>query len=134
MILTGILAAILYFRKRLFDVKSFQLWCMAMMPSGFIALLAGWFVTEVGRQPFTVYGVVRTAESISPVIAEQLALSLGIFIVVYTLIFGTGSYYILKLIGKGPKQTKSGDGYYEHGQETVAPNLVSKIEKEGKNV
>ncbi len=134
MILTGILAAILYFRKRLFDVNSFQLWCMAMMPSGFIALLAGWFVTEVGRQPFTVYGVVRTAESISPVIAEQLALSLGIFVVAYTLIFGTGSYYILKLIGKGPNQDKSGNGYYEHGQEAVAPNLASNIGKEGKNV
>ena len=134
MILTGILAAILYFRKRLFDVKSFQLWCMAMMPSGFIALLAGWFVTEVGRQPFTVYGIVRTAESISPVIAEQLALSLGIFVVAYTLIFGTGSYYILKLIGKGPNQDKSGNGYYEHGQEAVAPNLASNIGKEGKNV
>jgi cytochrome d ubiquinol oxidase subunit I len=134
MILTGLLAVILYFRKRLFDTKPFQLWCMAMMPSGFIALLAGWFVTEVGRQPFTVYGVVRTAESISPVIAEQLALSLGIFIVVYTLIFGSGSYYILKLIGKGPNQAKLGDGYYEHGQETAAPNIASKIEKEGKNV
>ena len=134
MILTGILAAILYVRKRLFDVKPFQLWCMAMMPSGFIALLAGWFVTEVGRQPFTVYGVVRTAESVSPVIAEQLVLSLGIFIVVYTLIFGAGSYYILKLIGKGPHQAKSGDGYYEHGQEAVAPNIASKIEKEGENV
>jgi len=134
MILTGILAVILYFRKRLFDVKPFQFWCMAMMPSGFIALLAGWFVTEVGRQPFTVQGVVRTAESISPVIAEQLALSLGIFIVVYTLIFGTGSYYILKLIGKGPNQAKLSDGYYEHSQETVAPNIASKIEKEDKNV
>lgn len=128
MILTGILAVILYFRKRLFDFRLFQLWCMGMMPSGFIALLAGWFVTEVGRQPYTVYGVLRTGESISPVIAEQVALSLGIFIVVYTVIFGAGSYYILKLIGKGPVQDKAVHGYYAHSQETVAPMIAKEIE------
>ncbi len=128
MILTGIMAIILYFRKRLFDFRPFQLWCMAMMPSGFIALLAGWFVTEVGRQPYTVYGVLRTGESISPVIAEQVALSLGIFIVVYTMIFGAGSYYILKLIGKGPVQDKALDGYYAHGQEAAAPLIAKEIE------
>ena len=99
-----------------------------MMPSGFIALLAGWFVTEVGRQPYTVYGVLRTGESISPVIAEQVALSLGIFIVVYTMIFGAGSYYILKLIGKGPVQDKALDGYYAHGQEAAAPLIAKEIE------
>lgn len=128
MIFTGFIAVILYFRKRLFDFRPFQLWCMAMMPTGFIAVLAGWFVTEVGRQPFTVYGVVRTGESISPVIAEQVALSLGIFIVVYTLIFGAGSYYILKLIGKGPTQAKKADGYYAHGQEAIAPQIANEIE------
>lgn len=128
MILTGVMAVILYFRKRLFDFRPFQLWCMAMMPSGFIALLAGWFVTEVGRQPYTVYGVLRTGESISPVIAEQVALSLGIFIVVYTMIFGAGSYYILKLIGKGPVQDKTLDGYYAHGQEAAAPLIAKEIE------
>ena len=128
MIFTGFIAVILYFRKRLFDFRPFQLWCMAMMPTGFIAVLAGWFVTEVGRQPFTVYGVVRTGESISPVIAEQVALSLGIFIVVYTLIFGAGSYYILKLIGKGPTQAKNADGYYARGQEKIAPKIAEELE------
>lgn len=128
MILTGVIAVVLYCRKQLFDFKPFQLWCIAMMPSGFIAVLAGWFVTEVGRQPFTVYGVVRTGESISPVIAEQVALSLGIFIVVYTLIFGAGSYYILKLIGKGPIQAKNADGYYAHGQEKIAPKIAGELE------
>ena len=128
MIFTGLVAVVLYFRKHLFDFKPFQLWCMAMMPSGFIAVLAGWFVTEVGRQPYTVYGVIRTGESISPVIAEQVALSLGIFIVVYTLIFGAGSYYILKLIGKGPIQVKKADGYYAHGQEKIAPKIAQELE------
>ena len=102
MILTGVLAVILQLRKKLFDSRLFQLWCMALTPSGFIALLAGWFVTEVGRQPYVAYGIIRTADSVSPVLGEHVALSLLAFIIVYTLVFGAGSYYILKLIGKGP--------------------------------
>ncbi len=118
MIATGVFAAILYLRKRLFTTRWFQYWCMALTPTGFIAVLAGWFVTEVGRQPYTAYGVIRTSESVSPVIPEQVAISLLAFIVVYTLVFGAGSYYILKLIGKGPGEVV-GDGkkYYKHSME-----------------
>ena len=105
MIFTGLVGALLFLTKKLYDNRPFQLWCMAMMPSGFIALLAGWFVTEVGRQPYTVYGVLRTSESVSPVLGEHVALSLLAFIVVYTFVFGMGSYYILRLIGKGPDVT-----------------------------
>jgi len=65
-------------------------------------VLAGWAVTEIGRQPYVVYGVVRTAKAASPVVGSQLALSLCAFIVTYVFIFGAGSYYILRLIGKGP--------------------------------
>ncbi len=114
MILTGIMAVILHFRKRLFDSRPFQLWCMALTPTGFIALLAGWFVTEVGRQPYTVYGVIRTSESVSPVIGAHVALSLAAFIVVYTVLFGTATYYILKLIGKGIDT--QAEGFEEHSQ------------------
>jgi cytochrome d ubiquinol oxidase subunit I len=128
MIFTGIMAVILYFRKRLFDFRPFQIWCMAMTPTGFIAVLAGWFVTEVGRQPFTVYGLLRTTDSISPVIAEQIVVSLVLFIVMYTLIFGAGSYYILKLIGKGPIPPKKTDGYYAHSRAKIAPEIVKDFE------
>ena len=117
MILTGVIAVILYLRKQLFDSRNFQLWCMAMTPTGFIAVLAGWFVTEVGRQPWTAYGVIRTAESISPVIAEQVALTLIGFIVVYAFIFGAGSYYIAKLIRKGPKIIEDSEEYYDHSRQ-----------------
>ena len=114
MILTGVIALVLYFRNRLFDTSSFQLWCMAMTPAGFVAVLAGWFVTEVGRQPWTAYGVIRTAESISPVNAAQVAITLAGFVVVYTFVFGAGIYYILKLVGKGPKPGDDGERYYDH--------------------
>lgn len=127
MILTGVIAAFLYFRKRLFSTRTFQLWCMAMTPTGFIAVLAGWFVTEVGRQPWTAYGVIRTSESISPVAAEQVAITLLGFIVVYTFVFGAGSYYILKLIGKGPKSIGDGEKYYDHSRQAS----VTKAATEG---
>lgn len=120
MILTGIFAIILYARKRLFESRPFQLWCMAMMPSGFIAILAGWFVTEVGRQPYTAYGIIRTSESVSPVLGEYVALSLLAFIIVYTLLFGAATYYIIKLIRKGPDISDTSEKYYSHSMEAAA--------------
>ncbi len=117
MILTGVIAAILFARKRLFDARPFQLWSMAMTPSGFIAVLAGWFVTEIGRQPWTAYGVVRTSESISPVIAEQVAVTLLGFIVVYSFIFGAGIHYIVKLVRKGPPIADAAEEFYDHSKQ-----------------
>ena len=113
MVFTGVTAAILFLRKQLFNKRWFQLWCMAMTPAGFFAVLAGWFVTEIGRQPYIVYGVMRTAETISPVMGSQVALSLLAFIFSYVFIFGAGSYYILRLIGKGPGIPE--EAYGKHG-------------------
>ena len=73
-----------------------------MGPSGFVAVLAGWITTEVGRQPFTVYGLLRTSESIAPVEAPAVAASLLAFIVVYFALFGAGTYYIIKMMSKTP--------------------------------
>lgn len=114
MVLIGLFSAIQYFRGKLFECRFLHGWWMLMMPSGFIALLAGWFVTEIGRQPYTVYGVIRTTESVSPaIIGPQVAWSLAVFIITYIIIFGAGSYYILKLIGKGIKAA-DGELYYQH--------------------
>jgi cytochrome bd ubiquinol oxidase subunit I len=65
-------------------------------------LLAGWITTEAGRQPWVVYGYFRTAQAVSPVLPQSAGLSLLIFVMVYFLVFGTGIYYILKLINQGP--------------------------------
>jgi len=75
---------------------------LLMGPSGFIALLAGWIVTEVGRQPFTVYGALRTAESIGPVDAPAVAASLLAFIWVYFFVFGAGLFYVFRLMRQAP--------------------------------
>ncbi|NBV07146.1 MAG: cytochrome ubiquinol oxidase subunit I [Proteobacteria bacterium] len=101
MLTTGVLAVFLNFRKKLFNSKWFQFWCMAMTPSGFIALLAGWFVTEIGRQPYVVYGFVTTKDIASPVVSEQVTFSLLSFAFIYFIIFGAATFYILRLIRKG---------------------------------
>lgn len=72
-------------------------------PLPFIATLTGWFTAEVGRQPWTVYGVLRTAEAVTPSLTEgQTLTSLVLFVVVHASIFGFGTYYIYRLLEKGP--------------------------------
>jgi len=119
MVFTGFVAIFLYFRKSLFTKRWFQYWCLAMMPSGFIAILTGWIVTEMGRQPYIVYGLMRTAEAASPVLGQQVFLSLIAFIIVYTFVFGAGVYYIGKLVRKGPlPHVKPEEIYGSHGLKT----------------
>lgn len=115
MVMTGIIALVLFFRKKLFTTRWFQLWCMALTPSGFIAVLAGWFVTETGRQPYVVYGLIRTKEVVSPLIGPQVLISLIAFIVVYIMVFGAGTYYILQLIRKGPQAALHTETFGQHG-------------------
>ena len=74
-----------------------------MGPSGFIAVIAGWITTEVGRQPFTIYGVLRTAESASPLAAPAVGASLAAFVIVYFSVFGMGSWYLLRLMSRAPQ-------------------------------
>jgi cytochrome d ubiquinol oxidase subunit I len=116
MILIGFVSAIQFFRGKLFETRWLHGWWMLMMPSGFVALLAGWFVTEIGRQPYVAYGVIRTAEAVSPaILGPQVAWSLLSFVVMYTFVFGAGSYYILKLIRKGIPGAQEKEQYYKHG-------------------
>jgi cytochrome d ubiquinol oxidase subunit I len=75
---------------------------LLMAPSGFIAVLAGWITTEVGRQPYTIYGLLTTAQSASPIAAPAVAASLIAFIIVYFAVFGAGVFYILRLCAKLP--------------------------------
>lgn len=128
MILTGVLGLFLHLRKSLFETRWFHAWCVAMTPAGFLAVLAGWFVTEVGRQPYIIYGVMTTAESVSPVPGTPVAISLVTFVLVYGLMFGAGFYYILKLIRKGPEVEE--EAYGSHGVKKP-PILAEWAEEEG---
>jgi cytochrome d ubiquinol oxidase subunit I len=90
-------------RGRLFDAPMLHRAAIVMGPTGFIAVLAGWITTEVGRQPFTVYGLLRTSDSLAPVAAPAVAASLIAFIVVYFFVFGAGTFYILRMMGQPVK-------------------------------
>ena len=71
-------------------------------------MLAGWYTTEVGRQPYTVYGLLRTAQSVSPLDAPAVATSLIAFIVVYFTVFSVGTWYILRLMSHAPVVAEPG--------------------------
>jgi cytochrome d ubiquinol oxidase subunit I len=89
-------------RGRLYDMPWLHRAAVLMGPSGFAAVLAGWITTEVGRQPYVIYGLLRTADAASPLDAPAVAASLLAFIIVYFTVFSIGVWYILKLMGKAP--------------------------------
>ena len=107
MILLGLCALVMHLRGRLHSSKPLLRFALAMGPAGLIAILAGWITTEVGRQPWVVYGVMRTKDAVSAHSFEQLAISLAIFVVVYFFVFGAGTVYLLRIIGKGPHTGES---------------------------
>lgn len=103
MIALATVGFLLRLKGRLYTTSWFLRLCTACLPIGFLAVLAGWFVTETGRQPWVVYGLVRTAQAASPAIGwHSVLFSLALFIVVYGVIFGAGLYYILRMVRRGP--------------------------------
>jgi cytochrome d ubiquinol oxidase subunit I len=107
MVAVGLWSLLLRWRRRLYDQPLLQMAMLALGPSGIIAVLAGWITTEVGRQPYTVYGLLTTAESASPVAAEAVASSLVAFTVVYLAVFSAGVFYMLRLMAKPPQASES---------------------------
>jgi cytochrome d ubiquinol oxidase subunit I len=101
MILVAALSAWLFLRKRLFDRRWFLRLLVLCAPLGFVAVVAGWVTAEVGRQPWVVYGLLRTADAVSPVPGGSVLASLVLFVLVYGVIFGAGLYYIAKVIRQG---------------------------------
>jgi cytochrome d ubiquinol oxidase subunit I len=128
MIFLGMTGLILRWRGKLFETRWFLRWVTVMGPTGLLAVTAGWIVTEAGRQPFTVYGLLRTADSISPVAAPAIATSLLAFIVVYFVVFGAGIFYMFRLFAKTPhaheEAVPQGEPIRTAGI-TPAPGIVS---------
>jgi cytochrome d ubiquinol oxidase subunit I len=86
----------------LYRSRAFLRFALYMGPSGLVALLAGWMTTEIGRQPWVITGVLRTADAVSAHSTAQVGFTLALFVVVYFAVFGTGTGYLLRLIGHGP--------------------------------
>ena len=95
-------------RRQLYENRWLHRVALVMAPSGLVAVLAGWITTEVGRQPYTVYGMLRTADSVSPLDAPAVGASLMAFVVVYFFVFGAGVFYILRLMGHAPRLGEEG--------------------------
>ena len=103
MIAVGLWSLWLRWRGRLYDSRLFLRLALFMGPSGIIALLAGWFTTEIGRQPWVVYGLMRTANASSNHDVGQMSFTLGLFVLVYFAVFGVGFGYMMRLVRRGPK-------------------------------
>lgn len=109
----GLWSAVAWWRGKLTTDHWLHRAAVVMGPAGFVAVLAGWITTEVGRQPYTVYGHLLTADSVSPVAAPAVAASLTAFVVVYFFVFGAGIFYILRLMARLPEDAE--EEVLEHG-------------------
>lgn len=104
----GVLSLILRRRQRLYSARWWLGGCVLLAPAGFLAMLSGWVVTEVGRQPFTVYGLMRTADSLSSVSKAQVVGSTWLILLFYLLIFGIGLWVLLRLLREPPQRDQAG--------------------------
>ncbi len=108
MLALGMASLLARWRGGLYTWKALHWSALILAPSGLIAVVAGWVTTEVGRQPYTVYGLLRTVESASPLAAPAVASSLAAFAIVYFIVFGAGLFFILRLMGAAPHPHESG--------------------------
>ncbi len=122
MLLVAWVSAFAWWRGKLLQWR----WLLAtwrwMLPSGFIALVSGWFVTEMGRQPYVVYGLLRTADAVGPQSTLMTAISLAVYVVGYAFVFGWGIWYLVKILRHGPQPYAEGPSL-DHGSHTPAHPL-----------
>ena len=103
MLACALLALVLRRGGALYRNRLFLWFALLMGPSGLIALLAGWFTSEVGRQPWVVYGMLRTTQAASNHSATQMSITLALFVLIYFSVFTVGIGYMMRLVRKGPK-------------------------------
>ncbi|MBM9593687.1 cytochrome ubiquinol oxidase subunit I [Roseitranquillus sediminis] len=104
----GLWSLLARFRGRLFDDTWLHRAALVMGPSGLVAVIAGWITTEVGRQPYVVYGQLRTADAVSPIAASAVGSSLVAFVLIYFAVFGAGVIYLLRLMSHPPEPGQRG--------------------------
>lgn len=112
-----------WWRGRLFESRAVLTGWRVMMLTGFVAMLSGWYVVEIGRQPYVIYGLLRTADAVSPVVAAASVMtSLIVYAAVYAIVFGAGIWYLRRLIVQGPHPHEPPQ-HTEHGEKTPARPL-----------
>jgi cytochrome bd ubiquinol oxidase subunit I len=116
MLITVALGWLLRWRGRLFTAAWYLRICQIMAGAGFIAVLAGWTTTEVGRQPWTVYGLLRTSESVSPSLTgSDVLLTLIGYMIVYLIVYPTGILLMTRLVRAGPTAISAAAAPIESG-------------------
>lgn len=122
MLLLVIVSAVLWRSGRLMQSKAVLRAWMLMTPTGFIAVLAGWYTTEIGRQPYVIYGLMHTSEAASAISAGSVITSLVAFGTVYLFVFISGTWYLLKLLRKGPQPV---DEHLRHPEDKTPQRPLS---------
>jgi cytochrome d ubiquinol oxidase subunit I len=107
----GLFSLVARVRGKLHDWKWLHRFALVMGPSGFVAVIAGWITTEVGRQPWVIYGQMLTRDAVSPLAAPAVAGSLIAFVIVYFVVFGIGTWYLLRLMRHTPHEPESGPAH-----------------------
>src|SRR5690606_23067229 len=108
-------------RRQLYERRGFLRACVWAIPTGYVAVTAGWITTEVGRQPWVVYGHMRTRDAVTPFLTGgDVIASLALYIVVYAIIFGAGCYFLVRLVRRGP-QAKAEDRGPRMGERPARP-------------
>jgi len=102
MIALALAAAWSRWRGRLYSTRWLHRFSLAMGPAGLVAILAGWYTTEIGRQPWVVYGLMRTRDAVTPHGVVEMSLMLALFVLVYVAVFGAGIGYLLRLMRIDP--------------------------------
>jgi cytochrome d ubiquinol oxidase subunit I len=125
MLALGLFSLLARVMKRFYEWRLLHRFALLMGPTGFVAVIAGWITTEVGRQPFVIYNLMRTAEARSPIAAPAVATSLLAFVIVYFIVFGIGTWYILKLMARPPHvdEPEPADAPIRTAGLTAAPSM-----------
>lgn len=125
MLVLGFISLVLRRKNTLYNSPKFLKFSVCMGPSGIIAILAGWYTTEIGRQPWIVYGLMRTQDGVSNHSILTLSISLITFIVIYVVVFGIGIHYLLKLIAHGPKHGEDSEPDVDNTHRPARPLSAS---------
>jgi len=104
----GLTSLALRWRGRFYTTRWFQYCAVALAPAGFVAMLAGWVVTEAGRQPYTVYGLLRTDHSNSAMALPGMITSMGLILAVYAVIYGAGFVMTVNILRRAPAEGEDG--------------------------
>lgn len=124
LLVTAVAGAVLRMRRRLYDTRWFQFLAMATTPLGFIAVLAGWTTTEAGRQPWIIYGHLRTADAVAPITTEAVTTSLLIFFLVYNVLLLSFIWFAGRLALRGPTNAFFDPRRIRPGLDQSGPTIV----------